>query len=316
MNGHELLVQTLAHLPPSVSAYAEGDELIITAGNQQARLAIVIRQIHRKESLQQLEKRPDRVLICNPLSDFLAEQCSAQGINFIDAAGNARVQSEGLYLWISGRTAAAVKQPARAGWTAATVRCVFALLVDPALQNASIRTMADCAGVSVGVVSNTLALLKAEGLSWQCEGQSFVRQQPLIHEWLSHYRSQLRAKLGGVRLSAPLNWHDIVLVAGDLWGGEVAAELLTEYLQAEQLMLFTEVPLAERIRQLRCKPDAAGRLWLVPAFWGQRLTVGKRGQALLAIAELLASGDSRNIEAAEKINEHFLHLKTLPTPWV
>ncbi|WP_219722521.1 type IV toxin-antitoxin system AbiEi family antitoxin [Salinivibrio kushneri] len=55
---------------------------------------------------------------------------------------------------------------------------------------------------------------------------------------------------------------------------------------------------------------------MVPAFWGKALDININAKALLAVAELLASRDSRNKEVAERINEQYLHLKTLPEPRV
>ncbi|UYI47689.1 type IV toxin-antitoxin system AbiEi family antitoxin [Vibrio natriegens] len=84
-------------------------------------------------------------------------------------------------------------------------------------------------------------------------------------------------------------------------------------LQPYELQLFTFEPLQKKLALLKAaKPDPAGRLWLVPAFWGKGLDINIKAKALLAVAELLASSDSRNKEVAELINEQYLHLKTLP----
>ncbi|WOD07773.1 hypothetical protein ONZ50_00915 [Marinomonas sp. GJ51-6] len=45
---------------------------------------------------------------------------------------------------------------------------------------------------------------------------------------------------------------------------------------------------------------------MVSAFWGDRLEWTNRSQALLAVAELEASKDSRNIETSRMIYEKYL----------
>jgi hypothetical protein len=92
----------------------------------------------------------------------------------------------------------------------------------------------------------------------------------------------------------------------DFWGGEAAAEKLTQYLHPQELQLFTRQPLQKKLAQLKCRPNPEGLLWLVPAFWGAKLAWSETSQALLAVAELEASKDSRNIEVARMIHEQYL----------
>ncbi|WP_410506483.1 type IV toxin-antitoxin system AbiEi family antitoxin [Marinomonas sp. GJ51-6] len=62
----------------------------------------------------------------------------------------------------------------------------------------------------------------------------------------------------------------------------------------------------KKLAQLNCRPNSEGDLWLVSAFWGDRLEWTNRSQALLAVAELEASKDSRNIETSRMIYEKYL----------
>lgn len=75
-----------------------------------ATFALEVKHIHRKESLMAVREKMTRfptdfpaLLVCNRLTSALAEYCADNQINFIDTAGNARIQVSGLYLFIEGR---------------------------------------------------------------------------------------------------------------------------------------------------------------------------------------------------------------------
>lgn len=95
-------------------------------------------------------------------------------------------------------------------------------------------------------------------------------------------------------------------------GGEVAASKLTDYLTPEHALLYTRLPLQQKIREYRARPDERGNLTLATPFWGELLEITPFALALLSTAELLTSNDSRNQEVAEIINDQYLHLKQLP----
>lgn len=331
----EILMMALSNLPQQIGAEqvvesaAEGSHadavLVLKTGSQSQRFEVEIKKVHRKESLSKLAAtarisgtESHRLLVCNPLSDFLADYCEAQRINFIDAAGNARIHTPNLTLWISGKQLPKTDSPlasyAGERMTVGTMKLLFVLLTLQEAHQYTFRELSHLAGISLGMVSKGISFLKQEGFVRDANKQRrLMNEEMLLSQWVRDYRGVLRPKLNGIRLTAPTDWRAVSLADGEVWGGEVAAEQLTQYLKPELLQLFTQTPLQQRIGQLKLRPTNAGKLWLVPAFWGEHLPINTKAKALLAVAELLASGDSRNREAAEIINEHYLHLKELPT---
>lgn len=331
----DLLALALSNLPKQIKAEVSNENaaegpygdavLSLRAGNQSQRFEVEVKKVHRKESLAQLAMLKSilgtdchRLLICNPLSGFLADYCEEHRINFIDTAGNARVHTPNLTLWISGKQLPKHGSLAARGtgprMTVGTMKLLFVLFTCPEAHQSSYRELGALAGISLGMVSKGFSYLKHEGFVRDANKQRRLMNEAfLLAQWVRDYRSVLRPKLGGIQLVAPKDWREISLLERDVWGGEVAAEQLTQYLKPELLQLFTSEPLPQRLGQLKLRPANDGKLWLIPAFWGPHLPIDKKARALLSVAELMASGDSRNEETAEIINEQYLHLKALPT---
>ncbi|WP_102796546.1 type IV toxin-antitoxin system AbiEi family antitoxin [Bowmanella denitrificans] len=321
-----LLMLALDNLPPHLHAEHFGEQ-----GNDQARpfhdvevalrtaettfhFDAEVKRIHRKESLLPLLNyaRPNTLLICNTLSPFLADFCSKNGLNFIDEAGNARVTVPGLNLWIEGKRLSgsiSTTSSHRGKPGVGFMKLLFILLAQENAKDLPFRELAKLANVSLGMVSKGFQYLASEKVvATQHNTRRILNKEALYHLWMEYYRTALRPKLGGIRLDVSANWQQIPLSNGDCWGGEVAADELTHYLQPYDLQLFTFEPLQKKIALIKAKPSQTGRLWLVPAFWGKELEITPKTKALLAVAELLASNDGRNIEVAGQINEHYLHL--------
>lgn len=293
----------------------------ITNHSGEWRFNVEVKHVHRKDTLSNLKQhtKPNTLLICNPLSKLLASYCEQHNINFIDAAGNARIQNQNLTVWITGCTlpqSTLNQNNPTSTLTPGTAKLIFALLADEALLNRPFRELSKLANISLGMVSKGMAYLSNHRHLYQStqpgKPRKLTDKQALASLWIQQYPHVLRPKLGGIQLSLSQSWQSLPVEPHDYWGGEVAAAQLTEYLQPEKLQLFSFEPLQKMIGKLSAKPDAQGGLWLVSPFWGQSLSINRDTIALLSVAELLASGDSRNIETARMINEQYLHLTTFP----
>ncbi|QSX29007.1 hypothetical protein JYB88_12175 [Shewanella cyperi] len=326
-----LLMLAMDNLPPHIQGESTFDpkpdghlytdaKVTLIAYGERYPFDVEIKYIHRKESLAALldTARPDTLLVCNRLSTFLADFCSSHSINFIDEAGNARVNYNGLHLWVEGKdsmvSAPSSKRQGKPGL--GFMKLLFALLAQEEVLHLPFRNIADMANISLGMVSKGFQYLASEKLVSLGSTRRILDREALYHIWIEYYRTVLRPKLGGLRLIAPDDWREIPLTSDDCWGGEVAADELTHYLQPYDLQLFTFEPLQKKLALLKAKSNQTGRFWLVPAFWGKELKIDSKAKALLAVAELLASNDSRNREVAGLINEQYLHLKALPKTWV
>ncbi|MGR0278678.1 type IV toxin-antitoxin system AbiEi family antitoxin [Marinomonas dokdonensis] len=325
-----LATNALALLPSHIKAefvevanegrqsFADG-ELCLKVGSETYYFYLAIKNIHRKESLEPLlaHTASNTLLICNRLTPFLAELCVSNKLNFIDTAGNIKITQQGLHLWVEPSIASTKEayaketKPVRIGEGAAKV--LFALLSQPSLLNCSYREISEHANVSLGMVSKALSLLESEFLISLGKTRRILDEKRMLNLWIDVYYISIRPKLEGVRLECGVNWQGIEVKEGqDFWSGEAAAEQLTQYLHPQELQLYTRLPLQKKLAQLKCLPNYDGNLWLVSAFWGAKLKWSSKSQALLAVAELEASKDSRNMEVARMIYEKYLFTGTPP----
>jgi hypothetical protein len=136
------------------------------------------------------------------------------------------------------------------------------------------------------------------------------RAEELLHEWVIEYPAILRPKLNGRRYTANrdrllgLNLKPL----GAYWGGEVAAQRLTGYLKPERLLVYTRGEVKDLLIQGRMRLAADGDAEVLDAFWNQELGETDKPVAppVLVYADLMMTGDTRNLETAKMIYDKFL----------
>jgi hypothetical protein len=320
-----LLEKSIAQLPTELQAEftihhsdKEPYDAVIelTLGELRVPFYAECKTIHRKESLSSFLTHDDstqRLLICNALSPFLRDYCHKHHINYIDSAGSARVVGPGVYILIQGKQHKSAQNQTPV-MSIGIMKCLFALLVDEELLSRPYNDIAQQANISLGMVSKAIRYLIAnKHIPEKKEKRRLLDKPTLIYQWLLSYNRVLRPKTAMIRLNLGPHWSELDLHPDELWGGEVAANQLTGYLTPEHALLYTRLPLQQKIRQYRARPDDNGNLTVAQPFWGESLNLTPFALALLSVAELLNSQDSRNQEVAEIINDQYLHLKQLPT---
>lgn len=260
--------------------------------------------------------RPSLALLVAPhVSPTLAEECRQAGVNFLDAAGNAHIDAPGLYLFITGRRppkATAFVADQSALRRASTLRVVFALLTIEGLVCRPVRDIAQSAGVALGSTSEALAELQALGfVTGRSRDRRLANRPLLVTEWARQYPVMLRDKLRPARysLSAAEDWRTVRLDQTEsVWGAEMAAVMLTGHLVAERGCLYAWADRRALMLRHRLRPDPDGPLEILDAFWPQPAAAQQPVvPALLAYADLLASHDGRNREAASLLEPGLLH---------
>lgn len=257
------------------------------------------------------------LLVAPHVTPAMAEHCRHLGLQFIDAAGNAYLRSDGLYVFVVGRKPEGqIRRPDGGLRTPAALRMVFALLCQPELTQASYREIVEAAGVSLGAVGKVFEQLQTRGFVTDVDsryGRRPLEFGRLLEEWAALYPAILRPKLGARRFRAqePTWWASFQPPSQIAWwGGEVAAERLTDYLKpAIQTLYVTPGAKAEVTRHLvqtyRMRPDPEGTVEILDAFW-RFPTTAPRVDVVppeLVYADLLLSLDSRCLEVARAIRE-------------
>ncbi|VWC75687.1 hypothetical protein BLA17378_06808 [Burkholderia aenigmatica] len=260
------------------------------------------------------------MLVAPHLSAELAAGLTDQGIPFLDTAGNACLIQPEATVMISGRPKPA-RAPRRQSSRATTPKglaVMFALATQPGLVAQPYRTIAAASDVALGTVNLAMDDLIARGLVGQRRnGERLLPDWPrFVQEWAALYPSRLRAKLPSRRFAslAPDWWRGFDFAAFDArLGGEPAADLLTHDLKPAAITVYTHGPASNRLLlQGRLRPDERGDVELVEAFWPPSAALDWHEQEgpvvppLLIYADLVSSGDSRNLAIADRIHDRYL----------
>jgi hypothetical protein len=314
-----------AGLREKVGKKAEAQEYLVSVKRHLsiATLGVALNGLRELER----ERGMPTLLLADYVSPPLAEKLRGQGQAFMDAAGNAFVQQPGMLIWVVGRKPLLSVAPAAAGRadTPVGLKILFALLCEPALANATHREIAARAGVALGGVPAAFQDLQEQGhLAVLGKQRRLQTSRRLLDAWAQAYARRLRPKTLKGLYTTPLfdDWEQWSLPASEgLWGGESAAQLLTQYLRPGILTIYTHrlPPLFMAKQRMSKAPDGAAERvveWREP-FWG---AVGTLRPAdlradvvppVLVYADLLATGESRCIETANLLYEQYL-AKTFP----
>jgi hypothetical protein len=191
----------------------------------------------------------------------------------------------------------------------AGLQIVFALACRPELLQTTYREIAARAGVALGTVGPVLKDLETRGHVRFRKGfdRKLLDPQRMIEEWVTHYPVTLRPKLNPRRFQADAERLHLTDLAPQnaYWGGEPAAEKLTQYLKPAQFTIYAREPIARLVAAARMRADATGNVEILDAFWNFEADKDFSDVVppMLAYADLLATHDGRNAEAARMIYE-------------
>lgn len=276
-------------------------------------------------ALQHLLRQPgltDKVLlVTRQVTDDMAERLKNDGIQFIDTAGNASINRPPYFIFIKGNKDREEVKPQAVGriFKQTGLRALYALLCNPGLETEPYRVIAAKTGVALGMVDWIMRELRELGfLQERGKGRErnarLINREKLLERWVTGYAEQLRPKLVIGRFRGPDNWWQQANLNPEqaLWGGEVAAAKLTGYLKPQEITIYIDkgdpaaVLLPNRLRK-----DPTGDVELLQRFWLPE-TVPANGDmvhSLLVYADLVATGNQRNLETARMIyDQHIVQL--------
>lgn len=258
------------------------------------------------------------VVILDQVTADMAEELRNKGIQFIDTVGNGYINQPPIYVFIKGNKGKRItKAPAvNRVFKQTGLRVLYALLCNPGMENETYRTIAAKTDVALGMVNwvfkdlNELGFLLETGTG-RAKKIRLINKEKLLERWITAYAEQLRPKLLLGRYRGADGWWQNAQLNPEqaLWGGETAAAKLTDYLKPQEITVYLDKdnPAAVLIPN-RLKKDPAGDVELVARFW-QPETVAPHGDMahpLLVYADLMATGNQRNIETARMIYEQHI----------
>ena len=235
----------------------------------------------------------------------------------MDAAGNAYLEVPWTFVFIAGqprpKEVPATRRPRVL--TPAGLRIVFALLARPSLLRGTYRDIAAAANVTLGIIGDILADLEVRGYLTlgALDGPRFLAANRLLDEWVTNRPLILRRKLNARRFAAPDRdwWQKADLTQYRAWwGGEAAAAKLTNYLRPANVTIYVAGKADRIIIAHRLRADVHGTVEILDAFWKEEPPTttypGDVVPPIIIYADLLATADARNIEAAKLIYDRYL----------
>jgi hypothetical protein len=278
-------------------------------------IEMAVRQARHAAELTNM--RP--LLIANYINPIIAGRLREDGINYLDAAGNAHLRDgKRLYVDIQGQRRPELPGERRA-LTPKGLQLVALLLAHPQYVNRTAREMAAAAGIALGNVPPMMADFEKRGYIGRKGPKEFVLREgtAMLEDWVRGYAELQRPRLLRHRYRlAPgtdiMKLADALANAGAdnvLVGGEAAAAVYTRYLRPAGATLH----LMDKMAQLPAKlllPDARGNVDVLKGFGTAEAWQGDAPgcvHPLLVYGELLAIGghDRRLAETAELLRENY-----------
>jgi hypothetical protein len=204
------------------------------------------------------------------------------------------------------------------------LKLIFNLLNNPGLINENYRFLSKISGVSLGSIGWIIKDLRHKDYLLQMDKnkKKLINKEKLLERWIEDYADKLRLNLlkGRYRFAKDeIKKSRISAIdefRGTFWGSEIAAELCTGYLKAERFTLYTTDNIVDIIKKLKLIPDPNGPLEILDAFWdtgndyyscpNPQLPGKKVVPVILIYADLVISGDARNLETAKVLYEKYL----------
>ena len=247
------------------------------------------------------------LLVTRYVTPQIAELLREMDIPFIDTAANAYINEPPLYVFIKGNKPADERhlKPIQRVFRPAGLKVLFTLLCHPGMEAKPLREIAAAADVALGTVNGVMKELARMGylVDMGRRGRRLVKKENLLKRWVTAYPEQLKPKQfkGRFRATAFEWWKKVAIKDfGAYWGGEIAAALLTQYLKPEITTIYTRQPMGKLVIKNNLKKDPDGNIEILTVFWNFE-NDNDLVPPILVYADLLATGDNRNIETAEKV---------------
>lgn len=275
------------------------------------------------------------LLITEYINPNMAEKLRELDVEFIDTAGNAYINQPPLHIWVKGNKVqhifnAEPRETVNQAFGVAGLKVTYQFLCNPDLLNATQREIAQRADVALGAVGKVLKGLKQANyiIETRGKGKRLNNTKRLLDRWVETYPEKLRPKLkvGDFIAQDPYWWeHQTIFEFGAYWGGEVAAAKYAGYLKPKNTLVYLpekagNTLLAKTKLKKAITLNDGPVVSIYRPFWNidpvKELTARIEGKTvdqknglvhpILVYADLIATGDSRNREAAIEIYERFI----------
>jgi hypothetical protein len=249
------------------------------------------------------------------ISERRARAFREADIQYLDTAGNAYISFGDVLIDIRGRRSPTVRLRPPSSSRSANLfsprraRVVFALVTWPRLVQASVRDIATVAGVSAGLAHESLDLLERNGYLGSGSDRELLDGDDLLDHWTASYPSGLAPTLG------------LGEFAGDIDKARPARPEQPIYVSGESAVprMIRPISLTIYVEELdpmlaivnRWRADERPNVIVRRKFWTEPEPPERRDDDsllvpwTLAYADLMATGESRQRDAAYQLRDEF-----------
>ncbi len=273
-----------------------------------------LRNMHLAQLQGLKEKNSDFILFATNVAKPLREKLRENEINFVDGYGNALINIGEIHISTEGLKGQKQVENTKT-FRASNLKLIWFLLQKTEYLNKSYRDISGAAGVSLDTISKTMKALNKQNycISLNKYEYKLINKKDLYEKWLMGFEDILKPKLKintyrFVDKKMKDNWQDIKLDSEKiLWGGEPAAAKLTKYLIPEIFTVYTSLSDKDLLKKYRMVQDDKGDIEAYQLFFkSEEFQCQDIVPPLVIYADLLISGDERNIETAKRIFDEYL----------
>jgi hypothetical protein len=276
-----------------------------------------IRPAHLGAIIQKIKAlQPNGLLVADYINSGIAKTLKENGIQYLDACGNAYINLPPIFVFITGQKPdLEIHKETNKTFDTGGLKLIYNFLCDKSLVNSSYRTIAEQANIALGSVGGILNGLVDAGYligQGQTEDRQLVNRRKLLDRWVEAYPEKLKPKLrtGEFIHDDPNWWKSVDLVKFDAhWSGEVGASKYTSYLKPQVATVYVaEASVKKFLSAARLKKATGNHseiIHIYHPFWTEKLQHKLTSiqqdtvHPILIYADLIASADSRNLETAK-----------------
>jgi len=287
-------------------------ELVMTVNGMKQRFIVEIKRELRTHQLQQIEIFFNRynnfLLVANHIFPKIKEELRQKGIPYLEANGNVFMKKDNLFLYVDTQKPLNTKKnKGNRAFTKTGLKVLFYLLQFKEAINLTQRELAEKTLVGLGNIPQVIDGLKETGYLMPLNKKTYVweNRKGLLDRWMAEYPTVLRPKIVKERYKLKGDWQDLIFNHNKtVWGGEPAADLLTNHLRPEKFVMYTKENRMDLIKKYKLMPDKNGEVEVLEMFWEQKHE--DTAPPLLIYTDLMLEGGKRNKETAEKLYNEFI----------
>lgn len=273
-------------------------------------------RIHQLQQITELAKKYKNnfILIAEKIFPKIKEELRLKEIPYLEANGNIWFKQGHTYLWIDTNKEIAIeKEKTNRAFTKTGLKVIFHFLLKDDNINQTYRELAKNTGVALGNINNIIYGLKEYGYIVKLDETKYklTNKKELIERWMVAYEERLKPTLmiGRFRFLPQIefaNWKKIKFKDNNtVWGAEPAGDIYTNFLKPATLTIYTNETKMELVKNYKLIPDPNGNIKVYKKFWNESNLINAT-PLLLTYADLMNTGDPRNIEIATKLVENEL----------